>query len=82
MKNDNQLFEFQGCSCYSFGALLWSAAFLAFIFAWIAHRQGDLFSLQASDWYANALILGVLAMPLKMKSGSCGVCRSQIRKRK
>jgi len=72
---------YKGCTCYSFGALFWTAAFLALIFAWIANQEGNLFSLEASDWYANALILAVLAVPLKIKGGHCDHCRAIVRKR-
>jgi hypothetical protein len=73
---------YKGCTCYSFGAFLWGAAFLSLIFSWIANRNGVLFTLEASDWYANALIFGVLAIPLKMKGGHCSHCRAAAIKRK
>lgn len=63
------------CSCWYFlGALLWLAAIFTLVCAWIAGESGQTFGVSASTWYANALIFGVLAIPLKLKrhAADCG----------
>ncbi len=67
------------CSCwYLIGALFWFAALVSLIFAWVATAQGTVWGLDASHWYGDALVLGVLAIPLKLKrhaaSCNCGMC--------
>ncbi len=67
------------CSCwYILGVLLWFAALVSLVFAWVATSNGMIFGFEASTWYAHALILGVLAIPLKLKRHAmdcnCGMC--------
>ena len=52
------------------GALLWIAAFLSLVFAWYA-RDGVFLGYSGLGWYWNALVLGILALPLKMRGGWC-----------
>lgn len=68
------------CGCWHYlGVLLWLLAVAAFVFAWIANVKGAMLGFDASKWYADALILGVLAIPLKMKGHgtgcACGTCK-------
>jgi len=48
------------------GKLLWILAFVAFILAWFSGTQGVVFGFNAQFWFWNALVLGVLAIPVKM----------------
>lgn len=69
------------CSCWHLvGGLFWAAAFLCLIFAWVGTSKGGAFSgVEVNTWYLNALVLGVLAVPLKLKGHgegcACGVCK-------
>jgi hypothetical protein len=66
-----------GCECwYVFGLLLWVAAIIALVYAWVATVRGSILGEQAEFWFWNALILGVLAVPLRARSGNgtCGSC--------
>jgi len=70
------------CSCWHvLGVLLWTAAVISLVYAWVATKNGAILELEANFWFGNALILGILAIPLKLKGGSCecdgcggGVC--------
>ncbi|MEK9170072.1 MAG: hypothetical protein AAB674_00285 [Patescibacteria group bacterium] len=56
------------------GTGLWCLAVLALVLAWVAVFKRDLvFGLEPLAWYWNALVVGVLALPLKdnCASGSC-----------
>ena len=54
---------------------LWVLAILAFVLALVASKNNAaVFSLDAAHWYWNALILGVLAVPIKLDCQACQVC--------
>lgn len=61
------------CSCWYFlGALLWIASIFSLVCAWIAGEGGATLGIASGTWYANALIFGVLAIPLKLKKHAAG----------
>ena len=54
------------------GIILWVLSALSVIFAWIAvGKQTTVLGYPDLLWYWNALVLGVLAIPMKAKSGWC-----------
>ena len=62
------------------GVFLWFASLITLIFAWIATANETFWGLESSHWYADALVLGILAIPLKLKHGhgrdcECKECR-------
>lgn len=64
----------QGCGCRKmFGGFLWLLGFVSLVFAWIAARNGGLMGYDALFWMMNALVLGVLAIPLKRRKKECGM---------
>jgi len=64
------------CSCWHWvGGLFWLAALAALICAWIAAAYGSAYGLDAGHWYSDAIVLGILAIPLKLK-GTCN-CMSK-----
>ena len=56
--------------------LLWILSAAALIVAWVGIR-GDkvLLGLNSLGWFWNALILGVLAIPIKLDCHTCAVCK-------
>lgn len=60
------------------GKVLWGAAALSLLLAWVAvYKRGLVFNLEPLAWYWNALILGVLAVGTKA-GGSCyDTCSSE-----
>jgi len=56
-----------------FGGFLWFLGFVSLVFAWIAARGGELLGYDALFWMMNALVLGVLAIPLKLRRMGCGM---------
>ncbi len=61
------------CGCwYYLGAFLWVLAAAALVCAWVATAKGAAFGFGPDLWYGNALILGVLAIPLKMRGRGMG----------
>jgi len=70
------------CACWHWvGGLFWLAALVALVCAWVSTSKGvPVWGLDQNQWYGNALILGVLAIPLKLKGhgmgcGTCGECK-------
>ncbi|MEK7554364.1 MAG: hypothetical protein AAB518_00025 [Patescibacteria group bacterium] len=68
------------CSCWRlFGAILWVAGAVALVLAWVSVSKGMVLGMDTSRWYANALILAVLAIPMKLKGRGmeceCGTCK-------
>lgn len=52
---------------YMLGKALWSLSLLSLLIAWFTiSGEGMFFGLDTITWYWNALIFGVLALPLKM----------------
>ncbi|MBI1957419.1 MAG: hypothetical protein HYS44_03115 [Candidatus Niyogibacteria bacterium] len=56
--------------------LLWLAGVVSLVLAWIAMKQGPVFKVEALAWFWNALVFGVLALPIKMDC-SCSGCSAQ-----
>ena len=53
---------------------LWGLGALSLIGAWIAGPNGNLTGLDGVQLLWNALIFGVLAIPIKLDCHSCDVC--------
>ena len=69
------------CRCdlwHYLGGFLWFLAAIAFIFAWLTSYENSILGFDSGFWFGNALILGILAIPLKIK-GFCSsiVCKSR-----
>ena len=63
------------CQCwYVVGLLLWTASAVSLIYAWIASGRGDMLGRGADFWFWTALVMAVLANPLRMISAGrdCG----------
>ena len=61
------------CACGKMlGGLLWLAGVISLVLGWIAMRGDGLWGYDASFWMMNAVALGILAIPLKLKKKSCG----------
>ena len=60
------------------GAALWLLSLLAFVFAWIAsfRTAGTFLGLPVAHLYWDALILGVLALGVKVKNVTCYECQA------
>ena len=55
--------------------LLWLLAAVCLVLAWVAvYMKNLVLGLEPLAWYWNALVLGVLAMPIKMDCHGCGTC--------
>ena len=54
---------------------LWGLSVIALISAWVATRNGQVWGLNAEHLFWDALVLGVLAIPIKLDCHSCSVCR-------
>lgn len=52
------------------GTVIWLLALLALIFAWVA-KDTVFLGYTGLGWYWNALVLGVLAIPLRLKDNWC-----------
>lgn len=68
MKHDKM--HWRCCGRPFFGNLIWLLALLALIFAWVA-KDSVFLGYSGLGWYWNALVLGILAIPLKLKGGWC-----------
>lgn len=65
--------HWQCCMRPKCGKLFWLVALIALILAWVATFKGTVWGLDAMHWYWDALVLGVLALGLKMASHrGCG----------
>ena len=54
---------------------LWALAAIAFILAWVSVlRRATIFNMDPLFLLWNALVLGVLSIPVKLDCHSCGVC--------
>ena len=54
---------------------LWTLALITMILAWISnYTQGAFLGYGALVWFWTALVLGVLAIPIKLDCHDCGVC--------
>jgi hypothetical protein len=54
------------------GIILWIAAIIALVYAWVATMQGSILGQRASFWFGNAMVFAVLAAPLRLQRGTCG----------
>lgn len=64
------------CTCwYVLGVIIWIAALIALVYAWVATIHGAVLGQRSNFWFASAMTLGVLAIPLKLRKGNCG-CES------
>lgn len=54
---------------------LWGLSALALIAAWVATKTGLVWGLGAEHWFWDALVLGILAIPIKLDCQACQVCR-------
>lgn len=62
------------CACWHWmGSLLWLAALLSLILAWITGPEANFSGLDQGELFVNAMVLGILAIPLKLK-GHAGGC--------
>ncbi len=59
------------CSKHAIGKALWVLAAISLILAWVSGSD-IIFGADALTWYINAIVLGILAIPLKI--GRCGSC--------
>jgi len=59
------------CWCWK---ALWGLGVLSFIFAWVAGMQGQVLGYPNAVWFWNALVFGVLAIPIKLDCKNCGIC--------
>ena len=61
------------CACwYVLGIILWIAALVSLVYAWVATLQGSLLGQHASFWFGTAMVLAVLAVPLRLQGSDCG----------
>ena len=61
------------CECWHIlGIILWVAAVIALVYAWVATLQDSILGQRSSFWFANAMVLGILAAPLRLRGGNCG----------
>jgi len=55
--------------------ILWLLSLVSFVLALVgAYGRQVVLGLEPLAWFWNALVLGVLAMPIKMDCSDCGVC--------
>ena len=59
---------------------LWGLSALSLILAWVAARSGSVWGYGMEHWFWDALILGVLAIPIKLDCHSCSVCMPEGRR--
>ncbi|MDP3729438.1 MAG: hypothetical protein Q8R26_01625 [bacterium] len=73
-------FHWKCCWQSVVGNVLWGAAMVAVVLAWVAMaRKGLIFGLEPLAWYWNALVLGVLSIGASKSGCGCGggVCAPQ-----
>ncbi|MDP3778937.1 MAG: hypothetical protein Q8R30_02740 [bacterium] len=59
----------------TFWKILWGLGALCVLFAWYTNfTQATIANMGALAWFWNALVLGVLAIPIKLDCHNCGVC--------
>ena len=54
---------------------LWGLGVIALVLAFFAIQSGKVWGYDSLHWYAGALILAVLAIPIKLDCRSCTVCK-------
>ncbi|HEY4478930.1 MAG TPA: hypothetical protein VI981_01050 [Candidatus Paceibacterota bacterium] len=54
--------------------LLWTLGVLSLIAAWVSSQSDPVLEFEWSFWFWNALVFGVLAVPIKLDCHSCDVC--------
>lgn len=62
--------------------VLWGISALSIIAAWVSIKlatggQPPVFGLDALFWFWNALLFGMLSIPIKMDCQSCAVCQAR-----
>jgi len=58
-----------------FWKILWGLSALCVLFAWYTNfTQATILNMGALAWFWNALVLGVLAIPIKLDCANCGTC--------
>ncbi len=56
--------------------VLWGLGFIAMILAWITNfMQSTIIGMGALAWFWNSLVLGVLAISIKLDCHNCDVCQ-------
>ena len=61
------------CLCWK---ALWGLGFLSLILAWVTnYTQSSIIGYGALAWFWNALVLGVLAISIKLDCHSCEPCQ-------
>ena len=64
-----------------FWKVLWALSALSVILAWYTNfTQSAIINLGALAWFWNALVLGVLAIPIKLDCHNCNVCQGGMMK--
>ncbi len=59
----------------TFWKILWGLSALCVLFAWYTNfSQATIANMGALAWFWNALVLGVLAIPIKLDCHNCEVC--------
>lgn len=65
----------QHYKCWIWKAL-WILSLASFVVALVgAYGRQAVFGLEPLAWFWNALVLGVLAVPVKLDCHNCGVCQ-------
>ncbi len=54
--------------------LLWVLGALSLVLAWVAGVNGQVLQLPGIVWFFNALVFGILAVPIKLDCHSCDTC--------
>ena len=54
--------------------VLWALCAISLVLAWMSGINGMMFNLPAGIWFWTALVLGVLAIPIKLDCHSCNTC--------
>ena len=69
MKHDKM--HWRCCWKPMLGLLLWVAAAFSVVMAWLS-RGAPLLGYNDVGWYMNAVVLALLAIPMKLGGGWCG----------
>lgn len=70
MKHDK--IHWRCCWLPLLGLFLWFAAAVSLVLAWVAvSRKAPVLGYADIGWYLNAIVLSLLAIPLKLKRGWC-----------
>ncbi len=54
--------------------VLWLLGAISLVLAWMAGPNGAALTLPAPMWFWSALVLGVLAISIKLDCHACGMC--------